>query len=129
MVLFEELETTDTKKKPEIDILCVHGGKFIAAEVKLSAIQLVQDSKLVDAFVRKINRIHPDVAMLSFEQYCEVTEEKESVKSSLNDLVQTIRSRIHSSIELKLIVAEDTPLFNDVPVDLGYIGERTDGLD
>ena len=121
--LYEKYD--DPEKKNEIDILCMLGGKFYAGEVKLSASLFVNRSGEIDNFVKKINMIQPDVAMLSFERYSERAEDVETVKASLKNVSEELRKRIGSHIELNTIVAHDVQGFNEHPPDLGVFGKRT----
>ena len=127
MDLYENYDAPEMKK--EIDILCMHGGKFIAVEVKRSARQLINKPEGVDSFVQKMNLIRPDIAMLSFEQYCDSEEDVETAKTSFGKTLNEIRSRLDSNIELETIVASEVQGFNDAPADLGYFGRRTDSME
>lgn len=124
--LYENYDVRD--KKSEIDILCVRGGKFIAAEVKLSASQLINKPEASDSFVKKMNLIQPDIAVLSFEQYCDPEENVEATKASLKQAWVDIQKRIDASIKLEIIVANDVPGFSEHPADLGWFGSRTDAI-
>ncbi len=124
--LYEKYDDPD--KKNEMDILCVLDGKFYAAEVKLSASLFINKPKEVDNFVKEINLIQPDIAMLAFERYCEPEEDVEVTKASLIKVSDDIRKRIDSYIELKIIVAYDVQGFNDHPADLGCYGRRTHSM-
>jgi len=108
-----------------MDILCVIDGKFYAAEVKLSAYQFIHDPEEVDKFIIMVNLIKPDIAMLSFERYCELEEDVKATKAALTKVVDDIRKRMNSYIELEIIVAYDVQGFNDHPAALGYWGRRT----
>lgn len=79
----------------------------------------------VDSFVKKIKLIQPDVAMLSFERYCEPGENVADIKASLTRVSDEIRKRIDPHIELIIRVAHDVPGFNDHPAYLGWFGRRT----
>lgn len=123
--LYAEHNAPESSK--EIDILCIHDGKFIAVEVKRSAKQLIDNKgQAIDSFVEKMNLIRPDIAMLSFEQYCQSSEEVEETKTQLSQASQEIQSKLEPAIGLRMLVACDEQGFNDTPTDLGYIGERTD---
>ena len=121
--LFED--DNDQEKKNEIDILCVIDGKFFAVEVKLSPQILIQKTDEVDKFVKKINLIQPDIAILSFERYSELENNIESTKTSLKKIHEDIRKRIDANIEVKILVAAEVPGFNDYPPELGWSGKRT----
>ena len=77
----------DHEKKNEIDIICMLEGKFYAIEVKYSASLFVNKRKDIDSFVKKVNLLQPDIAMLSFERYCEKEEDIETVKASLKESI------------------------------------------
>ena len=121
--LFETYDVSDGKN--EIDILCVSDGKFIAVEVKRSVSQLVEKPEVAIKFSRKMNLIQPDTAILSFERYCHSEEEIASTKTSMEGELKKIRQSLAPNIELKVIVAQDVPKFNDFPTNLGDYGERT----
>jgi len=116
------------EKKKEIDILCVRGGKFIAGEVKRSASQLTNQPGALDSFVTKMNLIRPDVAILSFERYCNPEEDIEAAKNSLRQAVNVVKKRMNPKIKLQIIVACEDQGFNDQPAGLGCFGRRTRGM-
>lgn len=124
--LYESYGVQD--KKNEIDILCVCGGKFVAVEVKLSASQFINKLEASDSFVKKINIIQPDIAILSFERYCDSEENVEAVKTSLRQTFADLQRGLRNSIKLEIIVATDVQGFSDHPHDLGWFGRRTDGI-
>ena len=121
-------EKHDDPEKNEMDIFCVLDGKFYATEVKLSASLLINIPEKVDNFVKEINLIQPDIAMLAFERYCEPEEDVEATKVALIKVSDDIRKRIDPYIELKIIVAHDVQGFNDHPADLGWFGSRTHSM-
>lgn len=124
--LFEKSDDAETKN--EMDIFCVLDGKFYAVEVKLSVSLFINKPGEVDKFIKKINLIQPDIAMLSFERYCEPEENVSATKASLIKASDEIRNHIGSHIELKTIVAYDVQGFNDHPADLGWFGRRTSSI-
>ena len=124
--LFEKYDDPETKK--EIDILCIHSGKFIAVEVKRSASQLIGKPEAIDSFIKKMNFIRPDIAILSFEQYCDSEGDVKAVKTSLSQVLIDMRTRIDSNIKVEIIIASETQGFNDLPVSLGYFGWRTSSM-
>lgn len=124
--LFEKYDAPQTRK--EIDILCMRSGKFIAVEVKRSASQLINKPEAVNSFVQKMNLIRPDIAILSFEQYCDSEEDVEAAKTSLKQALIDVRTRIDSNIKVETIIATEVQGFNDIPADLGYLGWRTSSM-
>ena len=118
----------DPDKKNEMDILCVLDGKFYAVEVKHSVSLLINKPGEVDNFVKEINLIQPDVAMLAFESYCDPKENVEDMKASSTEVFDNIQKRIGSYIELKTIIAYDVRGFNDHPADLGWFGRRANRM-
>jgi hypothetical protein len=124
--LFEKYDAPQTRK--EIDILCMRSGKFIAVEVKRSASQLINNPETVDSFVQKMNLIRPDIAILSFEHYCDSEGDAEAAKTSLNQALIEVRKRIDSNIKVETIVASETQGFNHIPADLGYFGRHTSSM-
>lgn len=119
--LFKNSEPNDNN---EIDLVAVIDGKFVAAEIKLSAASFVETRSEVDAFIDEIQRINPDIAFLIFEQYCEDSGHIEEYKNSLNVVLGKIRE-IVPNIELNVIVASEVDDFNSVPIELGPYGART----
>jgi hypothetical protein len=120
--LYEKYD--DQTKKNEIDILCVVDGKFYAAEVKRSASLFINKTGEIDNFVKEINMIQPDIAMLAFERYCDLEKDVEATKTSFSKVSAEIKRRIDPCIELKVIVAHDVQDFNEYTADLGYFGKR-----
>jgi hypothetical protein len=115
-------------EKSEIDILCMSEGKFYAVEVKLSASQLVNSSKEVKDFIEKVGFIQPDVAMLSFERYCDREEDVEGIRNALSERVDQIKRSIGSGTEVRVLVASDLREFIEHPAELGHFGRRTGSL-
>ncbi|MCX7038016.1 MAG: zinc finger Ran-binding domain-containing protein [Spirochaetes bacterium] len=120
------LYRTRAAKSPdgEIDILAVVGGLFHVVEVKLTAESFVGKGDQVDAFVEKVSKIRPDVAMLAFESYCEPGGDAEKVKEDLKTALPLIKARMPSFTKLTLLVADDIPAFREYPSDLGVMGRR-----
>lgn len=125
--LYEKADVSETKK--EIDILCMHGGKFIAVEVKRSVKQLLNSEEAINSFIYKINLIRPDIAILAFEQYCDSEGDLASAKSEYIQAFQDMRSKIDPTVEIETIVASETHGFNDAPDNFGYFGQRTDNIE
>lgn len=108
----------------EIDFIAVIDGKFVVAEVKLSAASFTDNPNEVATFIDEIQRLSPDTAFLIFEQYCQNHEEIEGYKNKLNIVLASIRE-IVSYVEVKAIVASEVEDFYAVPVEIGPWGERT----
>ena len=121
---------TRNAKSPdgEIDILAVMGGLFHVVEVKLTVEGFLGKGDQVDAFVEKVSKIRPDVAMLAFESYCEPGGDAEKVKEELKTAIPLIETRVPSSTKLNLLVADDFPGFREYPSDLGVQGPRVWGF-
>lgn len=124
--LFEKYDAPETRK--EIDILCIRSGKFIAVEVKRSASQLFNKPEAISSFIQKMNLIRPDIAILSFEQYCDSEGDVEAAKISLSQAMTDVRKHLDSNIKVEIIIASETQGFNDIPADLGYFGWRTSSI-
>jgi hypothetical protein len=108
----------------EIDLLAVIDGKFVAAEVKLSAASFVDKFKEVTAFIDKIQKLSPDIAFLICEQYCQEQADVDEYKGKLEEVTSKIRENV-PNVEIKVIVASEVDGFNSVPIELGPYGERT----
>ena len=123
-------EDDNLKEKNEIDVLCIIDGKFHAIEVKNSVSLLVNKPNEIENFIRKINLIKPDVAMLIFERYCSPKKDGDirDMKSSLAKAIETIKEGFTPKIELKTIIAQDEKAYKDFPDDLGVFGKRTDKI-
>lgn len=120
--LYPEYNSSETKN--EIDLLCVMGGRFYAAEVKLSAIGFIEKPDEISKFIEEIKLIRPDIALLVFEQYCEPETDLEATKIKLNKVLAEIAERVGRHIAVETLVASDFLEFNEYPVDLGYWGKR-----
>ena len=100
-------------QKGEIDILCVLDGKFIVGEVKKSVLGFIgvtsSDENMnegeVQKFIKKINYLKPDIALLVFEQYSEEFETHRSTKQKLKDALIKIKSSIPEYIQIRVIIA------------------------
>ena len=119
--LFKNREGNDNN---EIDFLAVIDGKFIAAEVKLSAASFVDNPNEVTSFIDEIQRLSPDIAFLICEQYCQQQADIDEYKGKLEEVIANIHETI-PDIEVKVIVASEVDGFNSVPIELGPYGERT----
>jgi predicted RecB family endonuclease len=120
--LFENYE--DLKNKNEIDIVCVLDGQFHAVEVKRHVSVFVNKPGAVDKFVKVMDLLRPDVAMLSFEAFCGAEENINDIKMALAQATKEITRRI-APVKLVVIVADDVAGFNEHPPDLGWFGKRT----
>lgn len=114
----------DPGSKSEIDILCMLDGKFYAVEVKLSASQFIDKPSEFEKYVRKMNLIRPDVALLSFERYSESVEHLEASKTALKETANLVRKGLMADIRLEVLVASDVPEFTDYSAELGFLGRR-----
>ena len=114
----------DAKSKNEIDILCMLGSKFYAVEAKRSVSTFLNKLGALDKFVKVVEKLCPDVAMLAFERYCDSEGDMQEIKEKLAEAEATIRERIGTWIKLKVLVAQDIAGFNDFPADLGWHGPR-----
>jgi hypothetical protein len=119
--LFKNREGNDNN---EIDFLAVIDGKFIAAEVKLSAASFVDNPNEITSFIDEIQRLSPDIAFLICEQYCQQQADIDEYKVKLEEVIANIHETI-PDIEVKVIVASEVDGFNSVPIELGPYGERT----
>lgn len=117
-------KNSEVNVRNEIDLLAVIDGKFIAAEVKLSAASFVETLSEVDAFIDEIKSLSPDIAFLIFEQYCQDSGHIDEYKGRLGVVLGNIRESV-PSVELKVIVASEVDGFNSVPIEIGPYGERT----
>lgn len=114
----------DKSPQNEIDILCMMGGRFHAVEVKRTASMFLNQAGSADKFLRVMERLCPDVAVLSFERYCADSEERAGVKDRVDELSSTLKERLGPWIKLRIIVAEQTDEFDDFSPDLGWRGSR-----
>ena len=108
--------------------MCVRGGIYYAAEVKLSAISFVEKQEEIDKFMEKIELIHPDVALLIFEQYCESEDDSESTKAKLEKVLKDIAGSVGKGIRVESMVASESSDFKEYPADLGHMGKRVHGI-
>ncbi|WP_421570599.1 hypothetical protein [Stenotrophomonas sp. PD6] len=115
-------------EKNEIDALCMLGGKFYAIEVKRSVSLFLNVAGSIEKFCSIVERLRPDVAMLSFERYTLDGEDSDLVKERLENVTDDIRARIAPWTKLEVLVAQDFDGFNDVPYDLGWGGPRIRSL-
>jgi hypothetical protein len=118
------LKDNRSNNKYEIDFLCVMGGRFYAAEVKLSAASFIEKPDEIIKFIEKIKMIQPDTALLVFERYCESEVDIRNIKTKLDEVILEISRKVGRHITVKSLVASDVQEFNEYPVDLGYSGER-----
>jgi len=121
--VFESDQAPD--RRNEIDILCVCDGAFCAVEAKQSVSTFLKKDGAVDKFVKIVELLRPDVAVLSFERYGVPEAEFDVLKASLAETSRLIRERIGPWVELKVLVAENDPRFGLFPDDLGWHGHRT----
>lgn len=114
----------DPQSKNEIDILCMLDGAFYAVEAKLSASIFLNKAEALDKFVKVIELLRPDVALLVFERYCAEGEDVEATKAKLAEAAKMIRERIGPWAKLEILVAQDVAGFSDFSADLGWYGRR-----
>ncbi len=114
------LKKDSSEPKNEIDILCVVEGKFYATEVEKSASSFTSKTDEINKFIKKINLIRPDVALLVFEQYCKEGENAEPIKEELKKVVADISKNVGNYIKVEIVVASDYSEFSEYPVDLRY---------
>lgn len=117
----------DKPERSEIDILCVLGGKFYAGEVKKSALGITKGEAL-EKYIKKIELLRPDVALLVFEQLCNEEGDKELAKTELTAAVEKIQQCNVVGLEVSVIIASDNPQFSEYPIDIGIMGKRTSAL-
>lgn len=114
----------DPESKNEIDILCVVNKEIYMVEVKLSASIFVNKPKEEAKFLKLIEQLCPDVAMLSFERYAYKTEDEAAVRTKLNLAAERIRSQLKPGVRLEIFVAQDAAYFDNFPGHLGWYGPR-----
>lgn len=114
----------DADPKREIDVLCVLDGIFHAVEAKRSASTFLNQSGRVDKFVRVIELLRPDVAVLAFERLCADSGDRDSIRSELGNAITTMRARLGPHVDLRVIIAEEIRGFDEFPSDLGWYGSR-----
>ncbi|EGQ8730595.1 hypothetical protein H320_15415 [Vibrio parahaemolyticus 49] len=119
--LFKNRESNENN---EIDLLAVIDGRFVAAEVKLSAASFVDNPHEVTAFIDEIQRLSPDIAFLICEQYCQEQVDVDEYKAKIKEVTDNIREKV-TNVEVKVIVANEVDSFIEVPTELGPYGERT----
>jgi rubredoxin len=124
--LYHEYNNLETSN--EIDLLCVIGGRFYAVEVKLSAIGFTEKPDEINKFIGEIKLIRPDVALLVFEQYCELEKDVESTKVELRKVAEHISGSVGKHIKVETLVASDFVEFVNHPINLGYWGNRVSKL-
>jgi hypothetical protein len=120
--LFER--DNDPQGKNEIDILCMLNGAFYAVEAKLSASIFLNNEGGREKFLKVIEKLRPDVALLAFMRYCTEKKDVETTKKKLAEIARGLRERIGPWTELKILVAQDVAGFDDFPADLGWYGPR-----
>lgn len=118
------LKSIDGRDKNEIDLLAVIDGKFIAAEVKLSAASFVDNPNEIITFIEEIQKLSPDMAFLICEQYCQDPADIDEYKGKLEEATGNICESV-PNVEIKVIVASEVGSFNTMPIELGPHGERT----
>jgi hypothetical protein len=118
-------EEDGKEKREEIDILSVGNGKFLMAEAKKTVTSFLRKDGEVEKFITKVKALKPDVALLIFENFAEREEEATQVKTDLGTVRNTIlkETSIDSSA-LSIVVASETPNFNEYDDDLGFTGSR-----
>ena len=114
----------DPESKNEIDILCMLDGVFYAVEAKRSVSTFLGKQGAIDKFVKIIDLLRPDVALLAFERYCGEGEDTQTAKGRLSEAVREISARVGQWTKLETLVAQDIRGFNDFPADLGWHGRR-----
>ena len=116
-------------QKEEIDVLCILDGKFIVGEVKKSALGFTEDENETQKFIKKINHIKPDTALLVFEQYSKESKDHKLAEQKLADALNTIENSIPEYIKVAVIFAKTDRKFTEYPIEVppGY-GPRTNKI-
>ena len=114
----------------EIDLLCIKNGKFILGEIKKSSMNFTDSSKdEIQKFIKKINLLMPDIAILAFEQYSENNDDRDLAIQELISAKQQIKEAIPENVEIKSIIAsENDPDFSNFSVRIPIPGMRTQKL-
>ena len=99
-------------------------GLFYAVEVKRSASIVLNKEGAIDKFVKVMEMLRPDVAMLAFERYCAEGDDAEATKARLAEAAKDLRKRIGPWTKLEILVAQDVAGYDDFPVDFGSYGLR-----
>jgi predicted Zn-ribbon and HTH transcriptional regulator len=120
--LYERVDDPDSKN--EIDILCMIEGAFYAVEAKRSVSTFLGKEGAIDKFVKIIDLLHPDIALLAFERYCAEGEDVQGAKLKLAEAAKAISARVGPWTKLETLVAQDIRGFNEFPADLGWHGRR-----
>lgn len=121
--LYEKYERPDTKS--EIDLLGIIDGLYYAVEVKRTATQFLHKAEEAEKFIKKINSLEPDVAVLSFERYCEQDEDIPKIRAEIENVKAALGNQIAKAIKIEVIVACDIAGFNDHSGEVGYVGPRS----
>jgi hypothetical protein len=109
------------KTKSEIDLLCVMGRKLIAGEAKKTACAFLNE-KAISSFVKQIQLIRPDIAILAFEGYGCDPDKLQEIKSQLENVKETIeQSIVDYGLEVNIIIADE---LSEYPIQLYPIGKR-----
>jgi hypothetical protein len=116
----------DPASKNEIDILCMLNGSFHAVEAKMSASTFLNKAGSVEKFLKVIERLRPDVALLAFERYGADEEDANAVKARLQEAVKYLGERLGAWTKVRVLVAQDVQGFNEFPTSLGWHGDRGD---
>ena len=115
---------SDSNARNEIDVLCIRDGSFYAIEAKRSASLFLNKAGAREKFVKIIELLRPDVAMLAFERYCAEEANVETTKATLAEAGEAIREQIGPWTKLEIFVAQDVRGFNEFSADLGSYGPR-----
>jgi hypothetical protein len=114
----------DPESKNEIDILCMVDSVFYAIEAKRSASTFLGKGGAIEKFIKIIERLRPDVALIAFDRYCAEGEDVEGVKRRLTEAATAISEKVGQWTKLETLVAQDIRGFTDFPPDLGWHGRR-----
>ena len=90
----------------EIDLICVIDGKLYVGEVKKTASQYLTKQEDINKFIEVIERIRPDVALLSFENWGENEQDIHAAKHFISAVKEKIEN-LNPSIQVQILIAAD----------------------
>jgi len=114
----------DKANKNEVDLIGIVDGSFFIGEAKRSAEYFLFDTSEKDKYIKLIEHLNPDIAILVFEILSESAEKAKSVSEGLEFWKKDFKKRFGDSIELRIMIATEYPSFSEYSDSFAGGGEK-----
>lgn len=114
----------DKTNKNEVDLLGIVDGNFFIGEAKRSAEYFLFDTSEKEKYLKLVDHLNPDIAILVFEILSECAEKEKSVLEELELWKKNFKKRFSDSIEHCIMIATEYPSFSEYGDSFAGGGEK-----